>query len=47
VLNARGLVGGCVKEEWKFTPQARVIYMDNKRVEIRMIQIVLKGALVQ
>jgi hypothetical protein len=27
--------------------QARVIYMDNKRVEIRMMQIFLKGALVQ
>jgi hypothetical protein len=37
VFNARGLVCGCVNGAWKFTPHARVMYLENKQTKSRMI----------
>jgi hypothetical protein len=37
VLNARGLVCGCLNRARKFTPQALVMYMENKRVKAHMM----------
>jgi hypothetical protein len=33
MFNAQSLVCGCGNGAWKFTPQARVIYLVNKRVK--------------
>jgi uncharacterized phage-associated protein len=45
VLNVLGLVCRYVNEAWKFTPQARVIYVDNKRVKTHRMQLLLDSAL--
>jgi hypothetical protein len=37
VFNARGVVCGCVNGAWKFTPHARVMYLENnKQVKSRV-----------
>jgi hypothetical protein len=38
VLNARGSGCGCVNGAWKFTPHARVVYLENERVRAHMMQ---------
>jgi hypothetical protein len=38
VFNVRGSVSGCVDGAWKFTPQSRVMYLENKRVKTRVMQ---------
>jgi hypothetical protein len=45
VLNAQGLVCGCVNRAWKFTPHARVAYVENKRVKAHMMQVWINNAL--
>jgi hypothetical protein len=39
VLNARGLVCGCVNRARKFTPLARVIFLESKRAKTHMTQV--------
>jgi hypothetical protein len=33
VFNARGLVCGCVNRAWKFTPLARVMFLEGKQIK--------------
>jgi hypothetical protein len=44
VLNARGLVCGCLNGAWKYTPLARVMHLENKRVKNHMRQGWINGA---
>jgi hypothetical protein len=39
VLNTRGLVCGCVNRARKFTPHARVIFLESKRVKTHMTKV--------
>jgi hypothetical protein len=39
VFNARGLVCGCVNRARKFTPLARVMYLESKRAKKHMTQV--------
>jgi hypothetical protein len=39
VFNARGLVCGCVNRARKFTPRARVMFLDSKRVRTHITQV--------
>jgi hypothetical protein len=39
VFNARGLVCGCVNRARKFTPMARVMFLESKRAKTHMTQI--------
>jgi hypothetical protein len=38
VFNAQGLDCGCVNGAWKFTPKARVMYLEKKRVKTPMMR---------
>jgi hypothetical protein len=44
VLNARGLVCGCVNGARKFTPRTRVVYLENKLVKAHMAQVWMSTA---
>jgi hypothetical protein len=39
VFNARGLVCGCVNRARKFTPHARVMFLETKRVKTYITQV--------
>jgi hypothetical protein len=39
VFNARGLVSGCVNRARKFTPLARVMFLESKRAKTHMTQV--------
>jgi hypothetical protein len=39
VFNAQGLVCGCVNRARKFTPHARVMYLERRRVKTHMTQV--------
>jgi hypothetical protein len=43
-VKARGLVSGRLSGAWKFTPHARVMYLENKRVHARIMQVLINGA---
>jgi hypothetical protein len=44
VFNARGLVYGCVNKARKFTPLARVMFLESKRAKTRMTQVWINTA---
>jgi hypothetical protein len=45
LLNARGCFCGCVNGARKFTPLARVVYLENKVVNTRRMQNLINNAL--
>jgi hypothetical protein len=44
VFNARGLVCGCVNRARKFTPLARVMFLESKRAKTHMTQVWINTA---
>jgi hypothetical protein len=44
VFNPRGLDCGCVKRPRKFTPLARVMFLESKRAKMRMTQVWMNTA---
>jgi hypothetical protein len=44
VFNARGLVCGCVNRARKFTPQARVMFLESKRAKTHMTHVWINNA---
>jgi hypothetical protein len=44
MFNARGLVCGCVNRARKFTPLARVIFLESKRANKHMTQVWINTA---
>jgi pyrimidine deaminase RibD-like protein len=44
VVNARGLVCGCVNRARKFTPHARVMFLESMRAKAHMTQVYISIA---
>jgi hypothetical protein len=44
MFNARGLVCGCVNRARKFTPQARVMFLESQRAKTHMTQVWINTA---